>query len=65
MMQAGAVSLFDMAICGIPAVAFAIWQIVSVSHEIARDRQARPVVPERASPDGTGHPVGQHRLDDR
>ena len=64
-MQAGSVSLFDMAICGIPAVAFATWQIVSVSREIAKDRQAPPSVPERASPDGTGHPIGQHRLDDR
>lgn len=61
-MQASSVSLFDMAICGVPAVAFAIWQIVSVSREIAKDRQAPP---ERASPDRAGHSVGQHRLDDR
>lgn len=64
-MQAGSVSLFDMAICGIPAVGFAIWQIVSVSREIAKDRQAPPVVPDRTSPERAGHPIGQHRLDDR
>lgn len=32
-------SLFDMAIAGVPVVAFCIWQLVSVSREIDRDRK--------------------------
>lgn len=37
----------------------AIWQLVSVNREIKRGKTP-PV-----SPDGSGHPVGEHRLDDR
>ena len=32
-------SLFDMAIAGIPALAFGIWQVVSVSREIRKDKK--------------------------
>jgi hypothetical protein len=53
-------SLFDMAICGVPALTFAGWQLVSVNREIRRDKQARSDSPERS-----GHPVREHRLDDR
>lgn len=63
-MHAGYFSLFDMAIAGFPALAFGIWQFVSVNREIAKDKQKRDS-PERASPEGSGHPVGEHRLDDR
>ena len=53
-------SIFDMAICGIPALGFGLWQLVSVNREIAKDRAAKA-----ASPDDAGHTVGEHRLDDR
>lgn len=32
-------SLLDMAIAGIPVVAFCIWQLVSVNREIRKDRK--------------------------
>ena len=57
-------SMFDMAICGIPAVGFGVWQLISVNREIARDKAAKdnsgPASGSRA-----GHPVGEHRLNDR
>ena len=52
-------SLFDMAIAGIPVLIFCVWQLVSINREIARDK-AKKDLPERP-----GHPVGEHRLDDR
>jgi hypothetical protein len=32
-------SLFDMAIAGIPVLAFCIWQLVSINREISRDKK--------------------------
>ena len=55
--------LFDLAIVGVPAFAFGIWQLVSINREIARDRAAKAAKSE--SPESAGHPVGEHRLDDR
>ena len=54
-------SLFDLAIVGVPALAFGIWQLVSVNREIARDKAAK----KDDSPESARHPVGEHRLDDR
>jgi len=34
-------SLFDMAIAGIPVVAFCIWQLISINREIARDKKPK------------------------
>lgn len=53
-------SLFDMAICAIPAVGVGVWQLVSVNREIAKDKAKAA-----ASPEGAGHAVGEHRLDNR
>lgn len=55
-------ALMDLAIAGIPALAFGIWQWVSINREIARDKQAKS---ERELSERAGHPVGEHRLDDR
>ena len=55
-------SLFDMAICGVPALGFAVWQLVSVNREIAKDKAAKATAP---SPEGARHPEGKHRLDNR
>lgn len=55
-------SLIDMAIVGVPAIIFVLWQLVSVNRAIARDKAKSP---EDASPESSGHPVGEHRLDDR
>ena len=33
-------SLFDMAVCGVPAVIFCVWQLISVNREIAKDKAA-------------------------
>lgn len=54
-------SIFDMAICGIPALGIGVWQLVSVNREIAKDRAAKAA----ASPQDTRHAVGEHRQDDR
>ncbi len=51
--------LLDLAIAGVPALVFGIWQLVSINREIAKDKRAKTESPERA-----GHPVGQHGLDD-
>lgn len=32
-------SVFDMAIAGVPALAFGIWQLVSINREIAKDKK--------------------------
>ena len=53
-------SLMDMAIVAIPALGIGIWQLVSINREIARDKAKKA-----ESPEGSGHPVGEHRLDDR
>jgi len=57
----GLVALLDMAIVGVPTVVFIVWQLVSINREIARDRAAKA----DDSPEGAGHPVREHRLDDR
>lgn len=54
-------SLMDMAIVAIPALGIGIWQLVSINREIARDKEKKA----KDSPEGSGHPIGKHRLDDR
>ena len=51
--------LLDLAIAGVPALAFGIWQLVSINREIAKDKRAKSDLPK-----GSGHPIGQHGLDD-
>ena len=51
--------LMDMAIVGVPAIAFGIWQLISVNRAIAEDKR------KADSPEGSGHPIREHRLDDR
>lgn len=41
------------------ALGLGLWQLRSVSREIAKDKAAKE------SPERPGHPVGEHRLDDR
>ncbi len=41
-------SLFDLAIGGIPALLFCAWQWVSINREIARDKAAKAA--DRAAP---------------
>ncbi|HEX8553629.1 MAG TPA: hypothetical protein VF695_02875 [Sphingomonas sp.] len=53
--------LMDLAIAGVPALAFGIWQLVSITREIARDK-AKALT---ESPERPGHAIGEHRLDDR
>lgn len=59
-MESKYLSFMDMAIAGVPVLIFCIWQLVSINREIAKDKQAKS-----ESPDGAGHSVGEHRLDDR
>lgn len=54
-------SLIEMGFTALVVFGVAIWQIVSVNREIARDKEH----PGSDSPEGPGHPVGEHRLDDR
>ncbi len=59
-------SLMDMAIVAIPALTFGIWQLISINREIAQDNAKKAASPESAPlPESSGHPVGEHRLDDR
>lgn len=57
--------LLDMALVGLIVIGLAIWQLVSINREIARDRTPTPESSDRESPEGARHPVGEHRLDDR
>ena len=52
-------SLIELAFVGIVVLGLAIWQLISVNREIRKDKA------KRESPEGSGHPVGEHRLDDR
>lgn len=60
-------SFFDMAIAGVPALGFAIWQLISINREIAKDTLAkdRAATATAPSPESARHPVGEHRLDNR
>ena len=59
-------SLIEMGFTAIVVFGFAIWQIVSINREIARDKQRTPAESlSDDSPESPGHPVGEHRLDDR
>ena len=60
----GMVALLDMAIVGVPAVIFIVWQLVSINREIGRDKAAKDAASDE-SPESARHPVGEHRLDDR
>lgn len=48
--------LVELGFVGGSVMIFAVWQLVSINREIARDKQA--------SDDRARHPVGEHRLDD-
>ncbi|CAN5333644.1 hypothetical protein BH10PSE14_BH10PSE14_10270 [soil metagenome] len=50
-------SLIELSFTGGVVLAFIVWQLISVNREIRRDKSR--------SEDGTGHPIGKHRLDDR
>lgn len=64
-MSSGYFGLMDLAIAGVPALAFGIWQLVSINREIAKDRAKARDRSRSRSPEGARHPVGEHRLDDR
>jgi hypothetical protein len=59
-MSGGHLGLLDLAIAGVPALAFGIWQLISTNREIARDKAKAAA----RSPESAGHPVGEHRLHD-
>ncbi len=46
------------------ALSFGVWQLVSVSREIARDKAAKEQS-GKASGSSAGHSVGEHELDNR
>lgn len=58
-------ALLDMAIVGVPAVVFVLWQLVSINREIKRDAAAKRESSAVESPERPGHAIGEHRLDDR
>ena len=51
--------VLDGALVLVVVLGLALWQLVSINREIKRDRKP----PD--SPESSGHPVGEHRLDDR
>lgn len=54
----------EIVFTGVIGLSFGIWQLWSVNREIARDKLAKDGA-ANDSPAGTGHPVGEHELDDR
>jgi ABC-type phosphate transport system permease subunit len=58
-------SLIDMAIVGVPAIVFGVWQLVSINREIAKDKAKAAASRDAESPESSGHAIGEHRLDDR
>lgn len=56
-------SIVEMVFSGTIILGFAIWQLVSINREIARDKAKKS--PETPLPKSPGHAVGEHRLDDR
>ncbi|GAA0728188.1 hypothetical protein [Sphingomonas japonica] len=54
--------LVDLGIVVVAVVGFAIWQLVSINREIARDKSARDA---SGSEERARHAVGEHREDDR
>ena len=61
-------SIIEMGFTGAVVLGFAIWQLVSINREIAKDKAAKAEREAGApadSPESAGHPVGEHRLDDR
>ena len=52
--------VLDGALVGIVVLGLAGWQLISINREIAKDKAKAAESPERP-----GHPVGEHRLDDR
>jgi len=57
-MNHGYAGLIELSVSGAIALGIGIWQYVSVSRSIAKDKA------DKASPDRAGHAVGEHRLDD-
>ena len=53
--------LIELSFTGAVALTIGIWQYISVSREIAADKRKKA----EESPERPGHPVGEHRLDDR
>lgn len=47
------------------ALGFGVWQLWSVNREIRRDREAKDASSARNASGNSGHPVGEHKLDDR
>ena len=54
--------IVEMVFTGVVVLGLAVWQLWSIGREQARDRIDRT---KRASAERAGHPIGQHRLDDR
>ena len=57
--------LIELSFSGAVALGIGIWQYLSVSRSIAADKAKRLAQPPDASPEGAGHTIGEHRLDDR
>lgn len=55
-------SVVEMVFSGAIVLGFGVWQLISINREIARDKAAKA---DTGSAEGSGHPVGEHRLDDR
>lgn len=61
-MPDGIFGILDGALVGIVVVGLAVWQLVSINREIARDKAKAKA--KGNSPESAGHPVGEHGLDD-
>lgn len=50
----------EIVLVAVVALGFGLWQLWSVNREIRRDRDAKD-----NNSTSSGHPIGQHELDDR
>lgn len=58
--------IIEMALTGVLVLGFCLYQYVAMTRDIARSKRERPdSADSAASAKGTGHPHGEHRLDDR
>ncbi len=52
--------IIEMAMTGVLVLGFCLYQYIAMTRDIARSKRERD-----ASAGGSGHPHGEHRLDDR
>lgn len=59
-------ALIEMVFSAAVVLGLGLWQLVSIHRTIAADKAAKQNAADPPpSPEGAGHAIGEHRLDDR